>query len=290
MDTTQLKMVLDKLLLKPVQVYSIHHLGGGEVNYAYRVITDKGVYFVKVHDSKNYPRFFEKELNGLLALKETNTIDVCEPIGTMEIGSNSFLALDYEDAAPMAVNFWEQLGNDMASLHCQTNRYFGFVEDNFLGQCLQINHRMTNWGQFYIKNRLLPNVRAVAEKHLMDANEIKLFEKFFNLVEFAFPEEQPSLLHGDFWKEHVISNAEGKPCLLNPAVYYGHREMDIAKTKMVGTFPQGFYDAYNAAYPLQKDWEDRLDFCKMYYHLVNLNIYGSAYLQNVQQILHKWVS
>lgn len=59
---------------------------------------------------------------------------------------------------------------------------------------------------------------------------------------------------------------------------------------MVGAFPQGFYYAYNAAYPLQKDWEDRLDFCKMNYHLVNLNIYGSAYLQNVQQILHKWVS
>jgi fructosamine-3-kinase len=243
-----------------------------------------------VHDRKNYPHFFEKELSGLKAIMETKTIDVCEPIGTIEIGSNSFLVLDFIDNAPMVSDFWEQLGSSMADLHRQTNRYFGFVEDNYLGQCLQINHRMSNWGQFYIKNRLLPNVRAVAEKHLIETHEVKLFEKFFKLVEYAFPEEQPSLLHGDFWKEHVIPNPNGKPCLLNPAVYYGHREMDIAMTKMVGTFPQGFYDAYNAAFPLQKDWEDRLDFCKMYYHLVHLNIYGIAYLQNVQQLLNKWVS
>lgn len=57
----------------------------------------------------------------------------------------------------------------------------------------------------------------------MDAKEIKLFEKFFNLVAFAFPEEQPSLLHGDFWKEHATSNAEGNTCLINPVVYYVYR-------------------------------------------------------------------
>jgi fructosamine-3-kinase len=91
------------------------------------------------------------------------------------------------------------------------------------------------------------------------------------------------------WKEHVLVNANGSPILSNPSSYYGHREMDIAMTKMVGSFPQEFYDSYHASYPLQYDWEIRMDFCKMYYSLVNLNNYGIPYLPSVEDNLNKWV-
>ncbi len=86
-----------------------------------------------------------------------------------------------------------------------------------------------------------------------------------------------------------MTNAEGSICLLKPSVYYGHREMDLAMTKMVGSFPKEFYGAYQFVYPLQSDWEIRLDFCKMYYHLVHFNIYGEANFPSIQVLLNKWV-
>jgi fructosamine-3-kinase len=57
----------------------------------------------------------------------------------------------------------------------------------------------------------------------------------------------------------------------------------------VGSFDPSFYESYNATYPLQNDWEIRMDFCHMYYHLVNLNNYGIPYLPLIEEQLDKWV-
>jgi fructosamine-3-kinase len=289
MDATLFQIVLEKLLNQAVKVYSIHHLSGGEVNQSYKVVSDKGVFYVKCHSIKQYPRYFEKEKNGLLELKSADCLDVCKPIGVQELGLNTFFVLEYIESTAPHKDFYALLGEGLAKQHKISNRYFGYSEDNYLRQCTQINHRMSNWGEFFIKYRLLNNIKVVADKYHLSQETMRLFERFIEFVEFAFPEEPPSLLHGDFWKEHVISNAEGAPCLLNPSVYFGHREMDLAMTKMVGSFPMEFYEAYQSVYPLQSDWEIRLDFCKMYYHLVHFNNYGQAYFPSIQALLNKWV-
>jgi fructosamine-3-kinase len=289
METTLFENLLEKLIQQPVKVYSLHHLGGGEVNQSYKVVSDKGVYYVKTHPSKQFPKYFEKERNGLLAISKTQCIDVCKPIGILELGVQSFLVLEFIESAAPQKDFYAQLGEGLAKMHQTSNRYFGYSEDNYLRQGVQINHRMSSWSEFFIKYRLLNNIKIVTDKYHLSIETLRLFEKFIEFVEYAFPEEPPAFLHGDFWKEHVLSNAEGKPCLLNPSVYYGHREMDIAMTKLVGTFPPEFYEAYQGVYPLQADWEIRLDFCKMYYHLVHFNIYGQAYFPSIQALLNKWV-
>ncbi len=289
MDTTQFQIVLEKLLNRTVKVYSLHHLGGGEVNQSYKLVADSGVYYIKTHVFKQFPRYFEKEKSGLLALKNANALDVCHPVGIQELGPNTFLVLDFIQSTAPRKDFYSELGVGLAKQHLLSNRYFGYSEDNYLKQCIQINHRMSNWGEFFIKYRLLNNVKIVADKYNLSIEILRLFDLFFDLVAYAFPQEPPALLHGDFWKEHVTTNAEGLPCLLNPSVYYGHREMDLAMSKLVGSFPPEFYEAYHSVYPLQTDWEIRLDFCKMYYHLVHFNIYGQAYFPSIQNLLNKWV-
>lgn len=289
MDVTSFQILLEKSLNLVVKVYSCHHLGGGEVNQSYKIVSDKGVFYIKTHPNKQYPNYFEKERTGLLSLKSQKILDVCSPLGIQEIGSNAFLILEFIESAAPKKDFYALLGQGLAKQHQVSNRYFGFVEDNYLRQCVQLNHRMSKWGEFFIKYRLLNNIKIVADKYHLSIETLRLFDKFLDLVEFAFPEEQPALLHGDFWKEHIIANPEGEPCLLNPSVYYGHREMDLAMTRLVGSFPPEFYEAYHEVYPLQSDWEIRLDFCKMYYHLVHYNIYGQAYFPSIQNLLNKWV-
>ena len=80
----------------------------------------------------------------------------------------------------------------------------------------------------------------------------------------------------------------GKACIFDPAVYYGHREMDIAMTRLFGGFSEQFYDAYNVEYPLENGWENRLDICNLYPLMVHVNLFGEGYLVQVQNILNKF--
>ncbi len=290
MTNELLQGALEKVLGKKAQIYGFHQIGGGEVNQFYKALTDYGVYFLKVHESNLYPKLFQRELLGLQTIQKTNTIQVNHAIGICEVGGYDFLVFEYIEPVPLKANYWAILGEQLAQMHHQTNRSFGFVEDNFIGVLPQINHRGGNWGQLYVKNRLIPNVRRAADMMLLDASIILKFEQFFKLVEFAFPEEGPALLHGNLWTENVLVSTDGNPMLSNPSVYFGHREMDLAMTKMVGSFPSAFYKAYHETFPLENDWEIRLEFGQMYYALINLNTYGYPYLNEVKQRLNRWVS
>ena len=77
----------------------------------------------------------------------------------------------------------------------------------------------------------------------------------------------------------------GIPAIYDPAVYYGHREMDIGMTKLFGGFDQHFYDVYNDTYPLAKGWEKRLPVTQIYPLLVHAVLFGGHYIGSVKDIL-----
>jgi len=96
---------------------------------------------------------------------------------------------------------------------------------------------------------------------------------------------EPSLLHGDLWSGNFIIDETGNACLIDPAVYYGHREADLAMTKLFGGFDEKFYSAYNEEYPLDDGYEYREDIYKLYHVLNHLNLFGSGhYMQAVNLI------
>ena len=64
------------------------------------------------------------------------------------------------------------------------------------------------------------------------------------------PDEKPSLLHGDLWNGNFLVNKNGTVSLIDPAVYYGHRETDLAMAKLFGGFDNAFYESYHEAFPL----------------------------------------
>ena len=100
--------------------------------------------------------------------------------------------------------------------------------------------------------------------------------------------EKPSLLHGDLWSGNFMVTADGLPCLIDPAVYYGHREADIAMTQLFGGFQPEFYQAYNRAWPMEKDWQKRLDIFNLYPLLVHVNLFGGGYASQVLRIIRQF--
>lgn len=112
-----------------------------------------------------------------------------------------------------------------------------------------------------------------------------LFGKMADL----FPEEPASLLHGDLWSGNFLSSKQGKAVLIDPAVYYGHREMDIGMSKLFGGFHQHFYDAYNDHWRMENGWQQRVDLCNLYPLMVHVNLFGGSYLMQVKSILRSLV-
>ena len=99
-----------------------------------------------------------------------------------------------------------------------------------------------------------------------------------------FPIEPPSLLHGDLWSGNFMMTSESA-ALIDPAVYYGHREMDIGMTLLFGGFQADFYNAYQETYPLDKGWQQRLPLTQLYPLLVHAVLFGGHYTGKAREIL-----
>ena len=102
-------------------------------------------------------------------------------------------------------------------------------------------------------------------------------------------EEAPTLLHGDLWGGNYMVDSEGMPVLIDPAVYYGHREADLAMTQIFGGFSPEFYRAYHQEYPLKAGWEYRQNIYKLYHILNHLNLFGSGYYGQAIQLMKYYV-
>jgi len=78
---------------------------------------------------------------------------------------------------------------------------------------------------------------------------------------------------------------KGSPLVIDPAVYYGHREMDLGMSQLFGGFDVRFYEAYQRYFPLEKGWQQRLDYCNLYPLMVHVNLFGGSYTGSVKAIL-----
>jgi fructosamine-3-kinase len=100
---------------------------------------------------------------------------------------------------------------------------------------------------------------------------------------------EPSLLHGDLWHGNWIASDHGQPYLIDPAVFYGDREYEMAFTELFGGFSSRFYAAYEEAHPLSPDYAERRPLYQLYYLLVHLILFGESYGSSVDRVLIRYV-
>ena len=251
------------------------HVFGGSINTAFLINTNIGKFFLKFNINK-VKNLFDKEVRGLKLISLTNTIKVPNVI----YFDDEVLALDFIESNELNQKFWSSFGYSLSELHYNTSQSFGLDHNNFIGSLLQKNNFHTNWSDFFIKQRLKPQL----EIGNFSVKTQKLFESLFLKLENIFPITKPSLLHGDLWSGNFISSND-QAFVIDPAVYYGNREMDIAMTKLFGGFRKEFYDTYNYYYPLDKKWKVRLDICNLYPLLVHANLFGGNYYNQINSIL-----
>jgi len=261
-------------------------VSGGCINYCFHLETSSGTFFLKYNDAAAYPKMFEAEAKGLRLLKEANALSVPAVHFYGEANGYSFLLLEWIDGDRQKKNFWENFGMSLAKLHEVKSDRYGLDHDNYIGSLSQSNTRHGDWKSFFIAERIQPQLKLAMEKGLIDIEMIKQFENFFDHFDEFIPEEPPSLLHGDLWNGNYLVSNSGKAALIDPAVYFGHREMDLAMTKLFDGFDNAFYDAYEESFPLQKGFQARIGIHNLYPLLVHVNLFGGGYVNQIKSVLN----
>ncbi len=255
-------------------------LPGGCIGNCYRVKTDSGQYFIK-HYSK--PGVSIREAQGLKELANSNTVSVPRVLNS----DDHFLVLNFISQNPRAVDFQTRLGRDLAQLHKTSSSRYGFHEDNYIGSTPQKNSFKENWIEFYIENRLDFQVKLSADRDVLGIYK-KLRKRIPEILNSSL--ETPCLIHGDLWSGNVISDENGLPVLIDPAAYYGHRELELAMTQLFGGFHDEFYDSYNRVFPLIAGWKERMDLYKLYHILNHLNLFGTGYKNQALTLMRRFVT
>jgi hypothetical protein len=268
-----------------VEIDKITGLSGGSINDTMLVSTNSGKFFVKRNSASKYPGMFEKEAKGLNILSGKSTLKVPAVIALGASENVAFLILDYVDSGSKGPGFWDQFAKGLAQLHKNSADRFGLDHDNYIGSLYQSNKMYNSWTEFFQAERLEKQLKLARDHGKIGSSGVRSFDNFFHELPNIFPAEPPSLLHGDLWGGNYMVDNSGNAVLIDPAVYFGHREMDIGMTQLFGGFSNEFYDAYNNYYPLEKGWQERLDYCNLYPLMVHVNLFGGGYLNAVQSIL-----
>lgn len=270
------------------EIHSTQPVSGGSINSAYRLKTSHGDYFLKYNHAGRYPDMFEKEARGLKLLLDPKVISVPEVLLAGEAGEHAFLLLEYMDSAREADDFWDDFGKNLAALHAVKSERFGLDHDNYMGSLYQHNNLHDDWTEFFIMERLERQVKLAREEGNLGRSDVSGFERLYRRLGEIFPPTEPSLIHGDLWSGNFMTDASGRACLIDPAVYYGHPEIDIAMSTLFGGFSPQFYESYKEHNPLEKGWRDRLEIYNLYPLMVHVNLFGGGYLSSVQRVLRRF--
>lgn len=267
------------------QVKEFGFVGGGCINHGGKLVTTKGQFFLKWNNAKKYPGMFDAESKGLQLLQQPQAINIPQVMGFGEENSFQFLILEFIEQKSRVKNYWRFLGEQLAKLHSQHSDTYGLDHDNYIGSLPQKNDQNTSWINFFIEQRLEVQLKLAGSSGNVDSAFRKKFATLFSKLPSLLPEEKPSLIHGDLWSGNLITDEKGEPCLIDPAVYYGNREADLAMTKLFGGFDSEFYHTYDECFPLQDGFESRLDLYNLYPLLVHVNLFGGSYRRSIENIL-----
>lgn len=242
-------------------------LNGGSINDAYKVETNKGVFFLKYNLR---PKLFKPEIIGLQVLSKA--LEECSYLIVPKVVfyNEHLLIMDFIESKEFTSKGWSNLSYGLRYLHSHSSEKFGFVENNLIGSTEQINNQENNWGEFFFYHRLTyqqtlqeGDFKFEVKKFLED-NE-KVIIHFLNSFDIT-----PSLLHGDLWSGNVLCDLYDRAVIIDPAVYYGDPDVDYAMASLFGGFDKSFWEN-------SPQNREKFELYNLYHILNHCFIFGGSY-------------
>ncbi|HEX4352459.1 MAG TPA: fructosamine kinase family protein [Polyangiales bacterium] len=266
-------------------IVSLHAAHGGDINQCFRIeLADHRRLFVKTHASP--PRgMYDAEAHGLAWLAEARALRVPKVI----FADDACLVMEAIETGRPARDFDETLGVGLAKLHRFGAASFGLERSNYIALLPQDNAARPTWARFYAEQRIGAQTSLARSKQRIDAALARRLERLADTLESRLgPEEPPARLHGDLWGGNLLCDSNGAPCLIDPAVYAGHREIDLAMMRLFGGFGERVFAAYEAAFPLAPDHAERVALYQLYPLLVHVNLFGGSYVSQVERVVNRY--
>ncbi|GBO52439.1 ribulosamine/erythrulosamine 3-kinase potentially involved in protein deglycation [Pseudanabaena sp. lw0831] len=246
---------------------------GGCINQTTRISDSQRQFFVKTNIASSLDMFVAEAI-ALKQMYTTHTIRVPQPICWGIANDAAYLVMENLELGGR--QDWEAMGRNLAAIHrVNSDRGFGWDQNNAIGSTPQINNWTNSWLDFWIEYRLGFQFRLARRKgwqsNIPEEKIYKSLSRFFDNYQ-----PQPSMVHGDLWGGNAAF-VDGEPVIFDPALYFGDREVDLAMTELFGGFPSQFYRAYQDAYPLDSGYQQRKTLYNLYHILNHFHLFGGGY-------------
>jgi len=267
---------------------SFRPASGGCINNGGTLSSKDNRVFVKWNSATRFPKMFDAEARGLNLMREAGSLKVPEVLAVHNGQEYSCIIMECIEESGRVSDFWEKFGQGLAEMHKVTQSEYGLDHSNYMGSLNQVNDNKRSVVQFFIDCRLKPQIDMAAADNKIGVDGLRLFDKLIEKLPELLIEEQPALVHGDLWSGNFMTSNQGLPVLIDPAVAFSGREVDLAMSRLFGGFDSAFYQSYHNNYPLEPGFEDRFDIYNLYPLMVHVNLFGGSYYRQVLSVLKRY--
>lgn len=267
------------------RIEEVRPLSGGDINDVYLVQGEDVDCVIKLNSSGMPSDVFRLEMAGLNSLGALGFLHVPTVFGVSEVDGVQAIVLEHLQSGKGDV---QNFGRALAKHHSVRQPKYGWEKDNYIGRLPQVNTPEASWEEFWSEHRISPLVRSLRDEGALQSSEVRVFDELVNRTSSIVPYEHPSLLHGDLWSGNVLPTKDSY-AVIDPAVYAGHREMDLAMMKLFGGFSDSVFSSYQEVYPLETGWEERIGFHQLYPLLVHARMFGGLYIQQSVEAARRYL-
>lgn len=275
----------------PPGAHDARDVGGGDINEAFRVVLADGrEAFVKTRADAARGEF-AAEAAGLEWLAQARAL---RTPAVLDVG-DGYLALEWIAPGRLEAAGEHDLGRGLALTHAAGAPRFGrFAEQPigdtaWLGSLRVSNEPVEDWPVFYAERRLRPLAALALDRGAVGHAGIAAVERICEQIDdLAGPPEPPARLHGDLWSGNVLADADGRPWLIDPSAFGGHREVDLAMLALFGGLSARVLESYEDATPLADGWRERVGLYQLLPLLVHAVLFGGSYGESVERTARRY--
>jgi fructosamine-3-kinase len=244
--------------------------------------------FVKMGEGSLARDQFEKEISGLQLLTERSGVLTPAIIGNIPVEGGALLVMEAVNVVKRESAHWRQIGQALAQIHSIKGERFGLETHCYWGSLYQDNSPLDEWPEFFWGRRLAPRLKAAVESGNLPLDLVPEIEKLRGrLPQLCGPEVRPSLLHGDAQQNNFLSTANG-PVLIDPSVYYGHPEIDLAFVDFFAPVSDDLFDGYHEMASVDSGFVQRRNLWLIPAWLAMVQVEGPQYLDKLIAALRSY--
>ena len=247
-----------------------------------------GVFF-KYAEEPDGNRQFEAELGDLQKLSELTGVLIPRPIGIIEVESCWLFLMEAVEPVERKEQQWREIGWTLARIHQVSGNCFGFDRNKYWGSLYQDNTQTEDWAEFFRERRLMPLLKIAVKSGNLPSpvrSDVELLAE--RLPGLCGSEVTPALLHGDAQANNFISSAAGA-YVIDPAVFYGHPEWDLAIMSAWQDVPNDVFIGYREILPIDQGFKERCYLWRIPLYLAAVALEGQMHLNRLTGALRRYL-